>query len=69
MFKRLVQCVAIWLDNHPQAKAKYTSAYNLVYMNLFCTSMADYNYKMQPDLWGVRLDCKKYLEQYFGIEL
>jgi hypothetical protein len=23
-----------------------------VYMNLFCTSMADYNYKMQPDLWG-----------------
>lgn len=69
MFKRLVQCVAIWLENHPQTKAKYVSAYNLVYMNLFCTSMADYNYKMQPDLWGGQLNCKKYLEDYFGIEL
>lgn len=69
LFKRLVQCVAIFLESHPKTKEKYGSAYNLVYMNMFCTSFADYVYKLQPDIWGGRLDCKEYLENYFNIKL
>lgn len=61
-----------YLQNHPDSKAKkkFGDAYNLFFCNLFCNSnYMEYCYKLQPDIWGGRLDCKEYLENYFNIKL
>lgn len=70
-FRRLVECAKIWWDTHPNvsSRKKFDSVYDLVYHNLFCTTYADYIKAKQPDLFGETLDCKRYLEEYFGIKL
>lgn len=70
-FKRLVQCAKIWYDTHPDASSrrKFDNVYELVYNNLFCKTYGDFIKAKQPDLFGETLDCKKYLEEYFNIEL
>lgn len=69
--RRLVQCGQIWFDTHPNASShkKFETVYDLVYHNLFCKSYEDYLVRKQPSLFGEVLDCKKYLEEYFGIDL
>ena len=51
-------------------RKKYSNVYEWLYSELFCKG--DYRllaYKLQPNLWGGQLDCKKYLENYFNIKL
>lgn len=58
--------------NHPETSAKErfgNNAYNAMFFSLFCNRMAEYNLKMQPDLWGNQLDTKKFLEEYFKVKL
>ncbi len=71
LLKQLVLATDKWLKTHPNAESveKFGNAYNLTYHNLFCKSYEDYLYKMQVNLWGDENDCKKGLEDYFGIEL
>ena len=69
--RRMIQCGQIYLDTHPNVKSRrlFRNVYNLVYFNLFCKTMSDYLSKTNINLFGERLDCKKYLEDYFKIEL
>ena len=69
--KRLIQCATIWWVNNPHnaSHSKFANVYELVWHNLFCNSYGDYIKAKQTDLFGEELDCKKYLEEYFKIEL
>lgn len=70
-FKRLVECGKIWWDTHPNAasREKFCNIFDLAYHNLFCKSYDEYLRKKQRNLFGEVLDCKRYLEEYFGIKL
>lgn len=61
----------IWLDTHPNASChkKFGSVYDLFFQNVFCDTYGEYLKRKQLDLWGGELDCKKYLEDYFKIDL
>ena len=71
MLKRLIKAGKKFLDTHPEcaSRKKFGNAYNLVFQDLFCDSYGSYMTKMSTDLWGEQLDVKKFLEDYFDIEL
>ena len=72
LLKSLVKSVKVFLATHPNCSSqkKFSgNAYNLIFHNLFCESYADYETKTAVDLWGEQLDCKRFLEDYFKIEL
>ena len=71
LLKRLIKSVQKWLDTHPNAKShqKFGNAYNLVFHNLFCDSYEDYKLKIKDNLFNNDLDTKKFLEDYFKIDL
>lgn len=50
-----------------QSKAKFDTVYDLLYHNVFCNSYAEYLEKKHT-LFG-DLDCKKFLEDFFKVEL
>lgn len=69
--RRWIECEKIYLANRPDSGAmrKFGDAYRLTYNNLFCDSYGDFVLKTQRNLFGEDFDAKKYLEEYFGIEL
>lgn len=69
--KRLVQCAAEWWDERPNnaSHRRFGNVYELVYHDLFCDTYGEFVNAKQRDLFGDVLDCKKYLEEYFKIEL
>ena len=72
MLKALVKAAQKFLDTHPHVASlkKFGDAYNLVFSDLFCESYDDYTTKVSPDLWGGdQLDTRKFLSEYFNIEL
>ena len=72
MLKRLVKATQTFLDTHPNCSSqkKFSGeACNLIFHNLFCESYDDYYTKMSVDLWGGQLDTRKFLEEYFEIDL
>lgn len=71
MLKALIRSAQKFLDTHPNCSSlrKFGNAYNLVFNDLFCDSYDDYVMKTSVDLWGGQLDTKKFLEDYFGIDL
>ena len=71
LLKALIKAGKKFLDTHPNCSAltKFGNAYNLVFNDLFCDSYDDYLMKMSTDLFGEQLDTKKFLEDYFNIEL
>ena len=38
-------------------------------MQLYCDTMEQFNKKFASDIPGVRIDCKKFLEETFNIKL
>lgn len=72
LLKQVIKSMQVCIDDHPQrgvAKKFNNSAYDVIYHNLFTKSYQEYVEKLQPDLWGNTLNCKEYLEKYFGISL
>lgn len=71
LLKQLVIATKKWLETHPDAESatKFGDAYRITYHNLFCKSYEDFQYRMQPTLFGDIPDCRKLLEGYFGINL
>lgn len=72
MLKILVKNVQKFLDAHPDCSSQKKfrgCAYNLVFHNIFCDSYDDYKTKTSVDLWGEELNTKKFLEDYFKINL
>ena len=71
LLKALIRAEKKFLDTHPNSasRAKFGDAYNMVFNDLFCDSYEEYLTKMQPDLWGGQLDTRKFLSDYFNIDL
>lgn len=73
LLKQVVKSAQIYLDNHRNTKAYSAmngSAYNLVFKRLFCKTMDEFFTLTGGGLFPEQaIDTKKYLEDYFGIEL
>jgi phosphoadenosine phosphosulfate reductase len=71
MLKARIKAHQKYLESHPNSKTLeyFGNAYNAAFFQMFCTNLAEYNLKMQPDLWGNQLDTKKFLEEYFKVKL
>lgn len=73
LFKQMLKAYQVWLDTHPDSKSAKTfpDAYHAVYMKLFCEDMQEY-YSVfgGGQLFSDEVpDAKKFLEDYFGIDL
>lgn len=70
LLKQIIIAQKKWADEHPHARywVNFDNIYNLFFFKLFCDSYQDYFHKLQPDLWGEVIDCKKFLEDYFNIK-
>lgn len=72
MLKAWIRAGKKYLDSHPDsaAKKKFENAYNLAYHNIFCRTYGEYLDSLAPPLFSeYQLNTKKYLEEYFGIDL
>ena len=61
-----------YLDTHPDVKVHehFADVYEWFVCNLFCRSIEEFRARfVDGGLFGGRVDCKRYLEDYFGIDL
>lgn len=67
-----IRALKKYLVNHPDTTTRDrfgNNAHNVMFFSLFCKNMEEYRIKVATDLWGDSLDTKKFLEDYFKIEL
>lgn len=71
LLKRWLTAGQIWWDTHPNASSrkKFANIYELMVHNLFYSSYDKFRRSIDGDLFGDKIDCKEFLEQYFNIEL
>ena len=71
LLKRLIKSAQEWFDTHPNIAShkKFGNIYNLIFHNLFCNSYEDYKLTVEDSLFNNDLDTKKFLEDYFKIDL
>lgn len=71
MLKARIKAHARFIETHPGGKTVqyFGHVYNATYFQLFCKNLEEYRMKVATDLWGDQLDTKKFLEDYFKIEL
>ena len=69
LVKFWVKNAEIWWSKHPskRLKLKFADPYEIFVRNIFFKSYGDFKYA-QEGLFG-KIDCKKFLEEYFGIDL
>ena len=70
MVRLYVRAAQKFLDAHPQSKmfAYLKDGADWFTLSLFCDSKADFQHKFGATLF-TPTDCKRFLEEYFGIEL
>lgn len=58
-------------DTHPNVKniQTFSNVYDWFTMQLFCDTMKEFEQKFGKDLFGNKINCKQYLEEYFNIKL
>lgn len=61
----------IWWNEHPNTAChkKYVSIYELFVSNVFFKSWEETKLAVDGGLFGIKIDCKLFLENYFNIEL
>lgn len=73
LLKQWIRAGQKWWDNHPNASSRQTFAnvYELMVHNLFYRTYEDFRNAVDGGLFGDenKIDCKKYLEDYFKVEL
>ena len=72
MLRAWIRAGKVWWENHPNTRshAKFENVYELLYHNLFCRSYEDFDKKVSGGLFPEqRMDCKKFLEDTFKVEL
>lgn len=72
MLRQLIKSAKVFLETHPNASSriKFGNVYNLVFHNLFCNSYEDFQQKITGGMFPeTAIDAKKFLEDYFKIEL
>ena len=71
--KAYIEAARVFIDCKSERKDKYRDPYVLFYANYFCPTAEDYhNFINQLDgnnLFDEKIDVKKFLEEYFKIEL
>lgn len=68
--KQLIACVQIFINTHSTAKRNFDDAYNLVLHNLFFDNYESYHNSVTGGLFPeTAIDAKKFLENYFKIDL
>ena len=70
MLRAWIKGAEKYFDSHPNSrtKEKFGNAYNLAYHDLFCKSYEQYEL-LFGGLFGEVPDTKKFLENYFKIDL
>ena len=72
LLRAWVRAGKVWWDSHPNASShkKFNDVYELLYHNLFCRTYEAFQNKVGGGLFPEqRLDCKKFLEDTFKVEL
>lgn len=71
MLKARIKAHQKYLETHPNSKTMeyFGNSYNATFFQMFCNNLSEYRLKMSTDLWGGQLDAKKFLEEYFTVEL
>lgn len=71
MVRLYIRAEMVFWNNHPNLKIrKYVKdPYEWFVMQLFCKSIQDFQDKFGQTLFDGPIDCKKYLEDYFGVNL
>lgn len=72
MLKAWIRSGQHYLKTFPNSSAahRFGNVYNLAYHNIFCDTLEEYENKMDAGLFPeLALDTKKFLEDYFGIDL
>lgn len=61
----------VWWDNHPNANShkKFHSIYELFVHNVFFDSYDAFELSVGGGMFGDRIDCKQFLEDYFNVKL
>ena len=60
-----------YLDTHPNNRIAeyYNDVYEWMAMQIFCDTVHEFKEKFGPNLFYGKVDCKKYLEDYFNFDL
>ena len=71
LLKRWIDCGKIWWESHPNTSSRenFADVYELMVHNLFYRSYAEFRNAVDGGLLGEKVDCKRFLEDYFNIEL
>lgn len=71
LLKARIKAHQKFLETHPNSKTMeyFGNVYNATFFQMFCNNLSEYRLKMSTDLWGGQLDAKKFLEEYFNVEL
>lgn len=71
LFKQVVKAKIKFYETHPNAGRTFgRNAYNSFYYQFFCRNLDEYRLRLSGGLFPEQaIDTKKYLEDYFGIEL
>ena len=73
LLKAQIKAYQTYLDNHPNSKFVQLlggSAYNGFFYRLFCRSTEEFELAIHGGLFPENaIDAKKFLEDYFGLEL
>ena len=71
MVKMYCRQGAIFRSKHPDSKNNqlFDNVYQWLTFTLFADNMEDFRMKFGANMFGDAVDCKKFLEDYFGITL
>lgn len=72
MLKQVIKSADIYLNTHPNVKSckLFGNAYNMIFFKLFCESSESYHNLVTGGMFAEsKIDAKKFLEDYFKIDL
>lgn len=67
--KAFIDNAKVFFEKKTATSKKFKDAYHLFYHNYFCRNYAEYKDAVNDNLFGDKVDIKKFLEDYFKIEL
>lgn len=70
-FRGWVKAYVRWYNSHLDSKTakSFSTPYHALYMKLFCKDMEEYRLHFEQRLFADNVDIKKWLEDYFRIDL
>lgn len=71
LLKQWIKAGQKWWDSHPSASShtKFANVYELMVHNLFYQTYDEFRSSIDGELFGDKIDCKQFLEEYFKVKL